>query len=90
MASTGYEVTMWQISDHRWDINIWDNINYLYIQICDPNAVPSIVRETSSTALVDGNNSLGAVVGNYAMNLAITKAKETGVAWVTVRFLQQG
>jgi len=54
-------------------------------QICDPNAVPSIVRETSSTALVDGNNSLGAVVGNYAMNLAITKAKETGVAWVTVR-----
>ena len=38
-----------------------------------------------STALVDGNNSLGAVVGNFAMNLAITKAKETGVAWVTVR-----
>ena len=47
--------------------------------------MPSIVKETTSTALVDGNNSLGAVVGNFAMNLAITKAKETGVAWVTVR-----
>jgi len=54
-------------------------------KICDPNALPSIVKETVSTALVDGNNSLGAVVGNFAMNLAITKAKETGVAWVTVR-----
>ena len=43
------------------------------------------MKETVSTALVDGNNSLGAVVGNFAMNLAITKAKETGVAWVTVR-----
>lgn len=54
-------------------------------QICDPNAMPVIVRETVSTALVDGKNSLGAVVGNFAMSLAITKAKETGVGWVTVR-----
>lgn len=34
---------------------------------------------------MDGNNSLGAVVGNFAMNIAIEKAKETGVGWVSVR-----
>ena len=47
------------------------------------------MSSSTSTALVDGNNSLGAVVGNFAMNLAITKAKETGVAWVTVRYSYQ-
>lgn len=29
------------------------------------------MKETAATALVDGNNSLGAVVGNYAMAVAI-------------------
>ena len=55
------------------------------LQICDPNAKPEIVRETASTALIEGNNSLGAVVGNFAMGVAIEKAKSTGVGWVTVR-----
>ena len=54
-------------------------------QICDPNAKPSIVRETASTALIEGNNSLGAVVGNFAMGVAIEKARSTGVGWVTAR-----
>ena len=43
------------------------------------------MRETASTALIEGNNSLGAVVGNFAMGVAIEKAKSTGVGWVTVR-----
>ena len=34
---------------------------------------------------MDGNNSLGAVVGNFAMQLAISKARAGGVGWVTVR-----
>jgi len=54
-------------------------------KICEPNAVPTIVKETVSTALIDGNNGLGAVVGNFAMNVAIEKAKGTGIGWVTVR-----
>lgn len=54
-------------------------------KICDPNAEPTIVKETGSTALVEGNNSLGAVVGNFAMQLAISKARAGGVGWVTVR-----
>jgi len=54
-------------------------------KICDPNAEPSIIRETPGTALVDGHNALGAVVGNFSMQLAIEKARNTGVGWVTVR-----
>ena len=34
---------------------------------------------------MEGNNSLGATVGNFAMRLAIQKAQETGVGWVSVR-----
>jgi len=44
-----------------------------------------IVRETKATALLDGEQSLGQVVGVKAMNLAIRKAKETAVGLVTVR-----
>ena len=61
------------------------SISQYLLKICDPNSKPSIVKETGSTALVDGNNGLGAVVGNFAMNLAINKARETGVGWVSVR-----
>ena len=43
------------------------------------------MKETVSTALIDGNNSLGAVVGNFAMGVAIEKARSSGVGWVTVR-----
>ena len=53
--------------------------------ICDPNAEPRVMRETAATALVDGNNGLGAVIGNFAMALAIQKAEEAGVGWVTVK-----
>ncbi|KAK7508494.1 hypothetical protein BaRGS_00000060 [Batillaria attramentaria] len=46
---------------------------------------PEIIKQTVATALVDGNNVLGHVVGNFAMDLAIQKAKEAGVGWVTVK-----
>jgi LDH2 family malate/lactate/ureidoglycolate dehydrogenase len=34
---------------------------------------PLIVKESVATALVDGNNLLGPVVGNFCMSLAIKK-----------------
>jgi len=43
---------------------------------------PFIEKETVSTALVNGNNAMGCVVGNFAMSVAIKKAKEAGVGWV--------
>jgi LDH2 family malate/lactate/ureidoglycolate dehydrogenase len=51
----------------------------------EPTDRSSIVRETATTALVDGGNSLGQVVGHRAMRLAIEKAKAHGVGVVTVR-----
>ena len=60
----------------------------MYVQdistnICDGNAVPTIMNDKFSTALVNGQNSLGPVVGNFCMKLAIEKAKKYGVGWVT-------
>ncbi|XP_076461628.1 putative oxidoreductase YjmC [Babylonia areolata] len=46
---------------------------------------PEVVKETAATALVDGHNLLGPVVGNFAMDLAIRKAKDVGIGWVSVR-----
>ena len=43
---------------------------------------PKIVKETAATAYVDGQNLLGPVVGNFSMQKAIEKAKESGVGWV--------
>lgn len=50
------------------------------ITVCDKE--PVIAKETVATALVDGQNLLGPVVGTFAMELAIKKAHEVGVGWV--------
>jgi len=51
----------------------------------NPKADVSIVRETPSTATVDGDNGLGLVVGPKANRIAMDKADEVGTGWVTVR-----
>ncbi len=42
----------------------------------------TIIKETETTALVDGNLGLGLYIGPYCMNLAIQKAKKYGVGFV--------
>ena len=44
-----------------------------------------VVKETKATALIDGGQSLGQVVGHRGMQLAIKKAKDSAVGLVTVR-----
>jgi len=51
----------------------------------NPKAKPSVVRESASTVLVDGNSGLGQVVAYNAMEIAIKKAAEVGVSVVGVR-----
>jgi L-2-hydroxycarboxylate dehydrogenase (NAD+) len=46
---------------------------------------PKIVKESASTATVDGDAGLGQVVGYFSTNLAIAKAKKTGIGMVAVR-----
>ena len=51
------------------------------IVACDKE--PEIIKQGPSTALVNGNNCLGPVVGKMCMDLAIEKAKVSGIGWVT-------
>lgn len=44
-----------------------------------------IVKETSTTAVVDGHHGMGQVIGYRAMQMAIAKAKEYGMGMVAVR-----
>lgn len=50
--------------------------------ICAKEGEPVVEKESAATALVDGKNLLGPVVGNFCMDLAIKKAREVGVGWV--------
>lgn len=51
----------------------------------DPKADVSIVKETDSTALIDGGSGLGQVIAYKAMEIAIEKARRVGVSVVGVR-----
>jgi LDH2 family malate/lactate/ureidoglycolate dehydrogenase len=51
----------------------------------NPRPNVHIVRETASTATVDGDNGLGLVVGPKANDVAIEKAIAAGSGWVAVR-----
>ena len=50
-----------------------------------PTDQSKIVKETKATALIDGGQSLGQVVGRKGMELAVRKAKETAIGIVSVR-----
>lgn len=44
-----------------------------------------IIKETETTAVVDGHNGMGQVIGHKAMQMAIDKAKKYGLGMVAVR-----
>jgi LDH2 family malate/lactate/ureidoglycolate dehydrogenase len=44
-----------------------------------------IVRQTAATALINGHRGVGQVIGHRAMELAIGKARDVGVGFVTAR-----
>jgi L-2-hydroxycarboxylate dehydrogenase (NAD+) len=44
-----------------------------------------VISESSSTTLIDGDRGMGMVIGHQAMEVAIRKAKESGIGMVGVR-----
>lgn len=50
----------------------------------NPRAEVKIVRESPSTATIDGDNGLGLVVGPKANEIAMQKADEVGTGWTAV------
>lgn len=53
--------------------------------ILQPDTPIEIIKETDTTAFVEGNLGLGLYIGPYCMKLAIEKAKKHGVGFVVVR-----
>jgi len=50
----------------------------------NPTPTLKVVRETLSTATIDGDNGLGLVVGPKSNRVAMEKAKHAGSGWVSV------
>ncbi|XP_060742825.1 uncharacterized oxidoreductase YjmC-like [Tachysurus vachellii] len=50
--------------------------------ICAKEGEPVVEKESVATALVNGKNLLGPVVGNFCMSLALKKAQDVGIGWV--------
>lgn len=53
--------------------------------ILSPVTEIEILKETPTTAVLDGHNGMGMVVGKKAMEMAIAKAKEYGLGMTAVR-----
>ncbi len=51
----------------------------------NPNSPVTTLHETSTTLALDGGNGLGQVVSHQAMQRCIQKAKQSGIAMVTMR-----
>lgn len=51
----------------------------------DMRAVPTVVRETAVSALLDGGGGLGHFPAQQAMSLAVNKAQSSGIAIISVR-----
>lgn len=60
-------------------------VNDIISGACEPNNKPEVLKETASTAWIDAKNVLGATSSHFAMDIAMAKARETGVAWVVVK-----
>lgn len=60
-------------------------IDRINIGIQKPVTEFEIIRETPTTAVVDGHDGMGQVVGYKAMNMAIEKAKKYGMGMVAAR-----
>lgn len=53
--------------------------------ILNPVTKIDVIKETETTAVLDGNNGMGHVVSNKAMGMAIEKAKKYGMGMAVVR-----
>jgi len=53
--------------------------------ILSPSKPIDILKETETTAMIDGNLGLGLYIGPYCMDMAIAKAKKYGVGFVACK-----
>ena len=58
---------------------------YLMGNVDEGITKPEIVKETPISAVIDGHDGMGQLLGHKAMEMAIEKAKKSGVGIVSVR-----
>ena len=61
--------------------NLYNYIRKMQAGGLDAKAVPTVEKEGASWAIVNGNAAMGMVSSCRAMELAIEKAKKTGIAY---------
>ena len=63
---------------------LWAYIRLFEQHKVNPRPKISVMRESASTAAIDGDGGLGLIVGPKANEIAMQKAESAGMAWVTV------
>lgn len=76
--------------ENGFDTHGVTNLERIYVERIrdgriNKDAELSVISESKGTAVIDANNGLGLVVGDYAMDMAIQKARDVGVGCVVVR-----
>lgn len=85
-----------EVADHLAEANLTGHDSHgvlrapTYIEriesgLLDPKAVPTVVKDNPTTAIVDGGWGFGQPASRLAMRLAIDKAKALGIGCVVVR-----
>lgn len=87
-ASTGAEVLAESDKrgiDSHGIARLHNYVHWLFNRYAPPNPDVVVVRQTGSTALVDGGGGLGIMVAPIANRICIEKTVANGTAWVNVR-----
>ena len=84
IAESLVQANLWGVDSHGV-IKMAIYVKRLRKKLINPNPTINILRETPAMAVVDGDNGAGQVVGARAMELAIAKARESGIGLVGIR-----
>lgn len=60
-------------------------ISMIRLGLLNPRPKVQVLRETASTAMLEGDQGFGIVVARQAMEMAIDKGRSAGIACVTAR-----
>ena len=94
-APDGHATT---VARHLADANLAGHDSHGFIRIpqylreiregvIDPKGEPTVLTERAGTAQVDGGATFGQVVGVFALDLAVKKALQSGISFVSMRNL---
>lgn len=66
------------------------NLSRIYVPqllsgVINPQAAPELISDNAASVLLDGHRGLGLIVADYAMDVAIERAKKFGISIVIVR-----